>query len=92
MEIQGTIKEIKKTETVGLNNFEKRDLILVTDEQYPQTLSIQFVQKMCCVLDGFFVGEKVSIDVNLKGREYASPNGEIRYFNTIQGWRIARDN
>lgn len=92
MEIQGTIKEIRNTETVGTNNFQKRDLILVTTEQYPQYLSIQFVQDKCNILDNFGSGEMVTVSINLKGREYSSPNGEIKYFNTLQGWRIARDN
>lgn len=91
MEIQGTIKEIRNTETVGSNNFQKRDLILVTNEQYPQTLCIQFVQDKCSILDSFGIGEMVTVSINLKGREYISPIGEIKYFNTIQGWRIARD-
>lgn len=91
MEIQGTIKEIKKTETVGSNNFQKRDLILVTNEQYPQYLSIQFVQDKCSILDNFGSGEMVTVGVNLRGREWVNPKGETVYFNTIQGWRIARD-
>lgn len=91
MEIQGTIKEIRNTETVGSNNFKKRDLILVTNEQYPQTLCIQFVQDKCSILDSFGSGEMVTVSINLRGKEWVNQKGETVYFNTIQGWRIARD-
>jgi hypothetical protein len=36
------------------------------------------------------VGEPVKIDINLRGREWTNPQGETVYFNTIQGWRIAK--
>ena len=44
MEIQGIIKEIGETKTFGNNGFRKRELILTTQEQYPQHLLIEFVQ------------------------------------------------
>ena len=39
MELQGTIRRIGKTETFG-SGFQKRELVLLTDEQYPQPISI----------------------------------------------------
>ena len=40
------------------------------------------------VLNSFQVGQSVKVDINLRGREWESPQGEIKYFNSIQGWRI----
>ncbi len=88
MEVQGKVKLIKATETVGSNGFRKRDIIITTDEQYPQHLSIQFVQDKCDLLDAFQLGQNVKIGINLRGREWVNPQGETIYFNTIQGWRI----
>ena len=89
MEIHGTIKHIGPTEIVGRNDFKKRELILVTEEQYPQSLCIEFVQDKCAVLDSYQEGQSVSVAINLRGREWTSPEGEVKYFNTIQGWKIA---
>jgi hypothetical protein len=36
------------------------------------------------------VGDNVKVDINLRGREWTNPQGEVVYFNTIQGWRIAK--
>ena len=88
MEVQGKVKLVKATETVGNNGFRKRDIIITTDEQYPQHLSIQFVQDKCDLLNNFQPGQDVKIGINLRGREWVNPQGETKYFNSIQGWRI----
>ena len=88
MEIQGQIKKIFPSQTMGQNGFEKRDLVIVTEEQYPQTIIIQFTQQRCDLLDSLQVGQNVKVYINIKGREWRSPYGEIKYFNTIEGWKI----
>lgn len=88
MDITAIIKRIEATRTAGANNdFKIRDLIVTTDEQYPQTLNIQFVQTKCEELDKFAPGQKVKIDINLRGKETVK-EGKVNVFNTIQGWRI----
>ena len=88
MEIQGQIKKIFPSEYVGANGFEKRDLVIVTEEQYPQTIIIQFTQGRCELLDNVRVGERVKVYINIKGREWTNPQGETKYFNTIECWKI----
>lgn len=88
MEIQGRIKTIFATETVGQNGFQKRDLVITTDGQYPQDIIIQFAQGNCALLDNLQVGQIVKIHFNLQGREWTSPQGEVKYFNTVLGWKI----
>jgi hypothetical protein len=88
MEIQGRVKQIFPSQTMGQNGFEKRDLVIITEEQYPQTIIIQFTQQRCDLLDSLQVGQIVKVYINIKGREWRSPYGEIKYFNTIEGWKI----
>jgi hypothetical protein len=90
MEVTGKIKMIDQTKEVGSAGFKKRDVVVTTDEQYPQHILVQFVQDKCDLLNNFKVGEAVKIDINLRGREWTNPQGETVYFNTIQGWRIAK--
>ena len=73
---------------MGQNGFEKRDLVIITEEQYPQTIIIQFTQQRCDLLDSLQVGQFVKVYINIRGREWRSPYGEIKYFNTIEGWKI----
>jgi len=88
MEVQGKIKMIGETQTFGSNGFRKREIVVTTDEQYPQHIMVEFVQDKTDLLNNYSVGQNVKISINLKGREWENPQGEIKYFNSIQGWRI----
>ena len=90
MELQGTIKLIDETKTYGASGFRKREMVVTTDEQYPQMLLIEFVQDKCDILNNFQPGEEVKVSINLRGREWINPEGEAKYFNSIQGWRIEK--
>ncbi|WP_299206351.1 DUF3127 domain-containing protein [Brumimicrobium sp.] len=88
MEITGKIKLIKETQTIGDKGFQKREVVVTLEEQYPQHILVEFTQDRCSLLDGFKVGQDVKIGINIRGREWINPKGEAIYFNTIQGWRI----
>lgn len=89
MNLQGRIKHIGKTQIVGNNGFQKREVVITTEEQYPQHIMIEFHQDKCSLLDSVKVGQLVEIGINLRGREWVNPQGETKYFNTIVGWKIA---
>lgn len=88
MEIQGTIKQIGETQTFGTNGFRKREVVITTNEQYPQFLLVEFIQDKTDLLNSYQSGQEVKISINLRGREWVNPQGETKYFNSIQGWRI----
>ena len=88
MEVQGKIKMIGETQTFGSNGFRKRELVITTEEQYPQHIMVEFVQDKTDLLDNYQIGQMVKISINLRGREWVNPQGETKYFNSIQGWRI----
>lgn len=88
MEVQGKVKVIGETQTFGTNGFRKREIVITTEEQYPQHLMIEFIQDKTDLLNNYQVGQNVKISINLRGREWINPQGEAKYFNTIQGWKI----
>ncbi len=88
MEVQGRIKMIGETQTFGSNGFRKREIVVTTEEQYPQHIMVEFVQDKTDLLNNYQVGQQVKISINLRGREWVNPQGETKYFNSIQGWRI----
>lgn len=89
MELSGTVKKITENQTFS-SGFQKRELILLTEEQYPQTIAIEFLQEKVNLLDNVTEGDSVKIGINIRGREWTSPQGEIKYFNSINGWRIEK--
>ena len=88
MEIQGKIKMIGETQSFGSNGFRKREMVITTEEQYPQHILVEFVQDKTDILNNYKVGQAVKVSINLRGREWVNPQGETKYFNSIQGWRI----
>lgn len=88
MEVQGKVKMIGETQTFGSNGFRKRELVVTTEEQYPQHILIEFVQDKTDLLNNYQVGQNVKVNINLRGREWVNPQGETKYFNSVQGWRI----
>ncbi len=89
MEVLGKVKLINPTQEVSAS-FKKRELVVTTDEQYPQHILIEFAQDKCYILDNYNVGEQVKVSINLRGREWVNPQGETKFFNSIQGWRIEK--
>ena len=73
--IEGIIKSISETQTFGANGFRKRELIVTTNEQYPQHILIEFVQDKCDTLENYQVGQGVKVSINVKGREWINPQG-----------------
>lgn len=88
MDIAGIIYKIEPTQSYGANNFLKRNVVISTTEQYSQKILIEFLQDKTNLVDNFQVGEEVTISVNIRGREWINPQGEAKYFNSINGWRI----
>lgn len=92
MEISGKITVLKETQTIGASGFRKRDVVITTNEQYPQSLLIEFVLDKCDLLNSFAINDEVTISINLKGKGWQAPTGEVKYFNSIQGWKISIKN
>ena len=82
MEVQGKVKMVGETQTFGTNGFRKREVVVTTEEQYPQHIMVEFVQDKCDLLNNVSVGQPVKIGINLRGREWVNPQGEA---NTSAG-------
>ena len=88
MTIQGTIKEVFATAQIS-DKFKKREFVVTTEAStpYPQHISIQVTQDKCDMLDQHSPGDEIEVHINIRGREWNGPQG-IKYFNTIEAWRI----
>jgi hypothetical protein len=89
MEVTGKIKVVNPEQQISAA-FKKRELVVTTEEQYPQHIMIEFTQDKCDLLNNYAIGEPVKVSINLRGREWVNPQGETKYFNSIQGWRIEK--
>lgn len=83
MELTGTVIKVGETYTVGQKNYTKRDLVIETNEKYPQKISIEFGGEKVNELDKVLETQNVEVGINIKGREWKG-----KYYNTIEGWRV----
>lgn len=93
MQINGIIESIKETQVIS-DKFSKREFVLKTEHktQYPQSILMEFTQDKCGLLDKYTEGQEVSVDFNLRGRNWTNPQGEVKTFNTLQAWKIEEVN
>ena len=85
--ITGVLHSKGATQVVS-DKFSKRDLVIKTTDTYPQFISLQLTQDKCQLLDAVNVGDSVTANYNLRGREWTAPDGTVKYFNTIECWKI----
>ena len=91
MKLEGSVYKIFEEQKIS-DNFSKRDLILLTHENYPQHIKIQFVNSNIYKLDKLSLKDHVEVSINIRGREWESPQKELKYFVTLEGWRIDKIN
>ena len=87
MKVTGKIHNVGALRVVS-EKFKSKDVVILTEDKFPQYITIQFTQDKTDLISQNNIGEQVEVSVNLKGREWKSPQGEIKYFNTIEGWQI----
>jgi hypothetical protein len=88
MDITGILKVKNEAQQVS-EKFKKRDFVLTDNSsQYPQHISFQLTQDKTNLIDQYNVGDEIKVHFNLRGREWTSPQGEIKYFNTLEAWRL----
>lgn len=91
MQVQGRI-HTAFAEAQVTQRFKKREFVLELDaaSRYPQLVLFQLTGDRCAALDEFAAGDTVSVEFSLRGREWQSPKGETRYFNSLEVWSIER--
>lgn len=91
IEIRGTLHAIFEAKQIT-ERFRKREFVieLADNPKYPQLVLFQLTGDRCENLDAFGLGDDVRLDFSLRGREWKSPQGEIKFFNSLDVWTIDR--
>ncbi len=93
MNIQGKLIEIFDTIQIT-ETFKKREFILQDNKnpEYPEFIKIELIQDKVSLLDSLNLGDEINVLINIKGRKWEDKEGKIKYFNSIQGWKIESEN
>jgi len=86
--VAGEIEHIGREEQIT-DTFRKRQVVIKTggDTKYPQLIPIDFVNDKCDALNGYEVGQAVSVTINLRGRQ----GRDGRYWGSNQGFKIVAE-
>jgi len=89
MNITGKIVEIYDIQQIS-DSFKKREFVVEYSENpsYPEFIKFELIQDRCALLDPFNNGDDITVNFNLKGRKWTDPQGQTKYFNSLQAWRI----
>lgn len=87
MKVKGKVHAIGQTREVSAK-FKTREIVLMTEDKFPQLVPFQLSQDKCDLGDNIKVGDIVEVSFNLRGREWKSPQGEIKYFLTLDIWTM----
>ncbi len=86
--ITGNLKVKGASQQVS-EKFKKREFVITDNSsQYPQFISFQLTQDKCSLIDNFNEGSEIKVFFNLRGREWKSPQGEIKFFNSLEAWKV----
>ena len=90
-EINGKLHAIFDVNQVT-ERFRKREFVieLADNPRYPQYVQFQLTGDRADNLEGFSVGDEVKVEFSLRGREWQSPQGDTKYFNSLDVWVIER--
>jgi hypothetical protein len=90
MKITGTLKVKKDTQVVS-EQFSKREFVVtVVDGAFSNDILIQLTKDKCSLIDAFNIGDMLEVEINLSGKCWINPQGEEKYFNSLNAWKIQK--
>ena len=90
MDVKGKLIKIYAKKQVS-SKFALREFVLATEDKYPQQIIMQVTQERCELLDNFAEGDEIQAFINIRGRSWTNPQGEVKYFNSLEAWKITNE-
>ena len=85
--VKGRLKVVNEEQVIS-DKFKKKEFVIETDGQYPKPVLFQLTNDKTNLVDNFSIGQEIEVSYNINGREWINPQGEAKYFNSLEAWRI----
>lgn len=89
MDITGRVIVINWEQKIS-EKFVKREFVIETGDKYPQQLQFQLTQDKVDLIDPYKTGDEIKVFFNLRGRSWANNQGETKWFNALEAWKLER--
>jgi len=83
-EMTGVVKTILDPQTFA-SGFTKREFVLVTEENYPQSVKFECIKQQCALLDAVKPEDRVRVQFRIRGSEYKE-----RFYVNLQAQQIEK--
>ena len=90
MEVKGRVTQVSEVQVIS-DKFKKRTIWIETEGDYPQTIEFQAANDKCDILDDLEIGDYITVHFNLRGREWTNKEGVVKVFNTLDLWKIDKE-
>ncbi len=89
-EVTGKVYQINETQQIT-EKFSKREFVLELSNNpaYVEKVLFTLTRDKIDSINEYKVGDTISVKYNLKGREWTSPQGDVKFFNTLEVWNIS---
>ena len=89
--LEGKLKKVMDTQEISAT-FKKREFVLETDlhTDYPQSVKFELTNTQVDEIDKYKAGDMLKVHFNVRGREWMSPKNELRYFVSLNAWRLEK--
>ena len=90
--IKGEVKFVDEVREYGNNGFRKHQVVIETgDGRWDNPVPVEFTKEAIEKSQGLQVGDKVSIDARVNGREWTGKDGVTKWFTSINGYKIQKE-
>lgn len=86
--IEGRVISIGQTEQKSEKFSVRKFVIDDQAQEYANLHEFQLANAKTELADTFKVGNQVKVHFNLRGRAWTSPSGEVKYFSSLDAWKV----
>jgi hypothetical protein len=94
VKINGIVKAVGPEEEFGSEGFRKRTVLLEcfdgANGEYVTIVPLEFTGDKAREAGELNIQDQVTVDINIRSREWTSPQGDVRYFVSLNAWRFDR--
>jgi len=87
--IKGEVKFVDEVREYGANGFKKHQVVVETgDGRWDNPIPAEFIKDTIQKSKDLEVGNKVTIEARINGREWQGKDGVTKWFTSISGYKV----
>ena len=90
--IKGEVKFVDEVREYGNNGFRKHQVVVETgDGRWDNPVPVEFTKDSIELSQNLKVGDQVTIEARINGREWTGKDGITKWFTSVNGYKVDTD-